>query len=198
MATAAKATPGGMDSDGSSSGGGSGEGESRVASPDLSHSAYGWYSDRRDGALAPSWTTPMSMDVAGCPDKKRKTKAVGTRARKSREASSPERWDCPLFMTSLPSDFAQNPGLAAIAALIEEGEEDKKSVATEGGILPTARIPKAGGGKCATAGGRRRKSSPYHRSSSPAKGVRSGHANRAGHGGATMGEAQLFLKMWKI
>ena len=86
---------------------------------------------------------------------------------------------CPLFMDGLPSDFANNSALSALASLLQEEEEVK--------VKPPQverAIEKSRGGKVRFAKGRhaRRKSSqPY--STKPK---------------ASMGEAQLYLSMWKI
>ena len=40
--------------------------------------------------------------------------------------ASEEEITCPLFMTGLPKDFASNPGLSAIASLLEDDEEEQR------------------------------------------------------------------------
>ena len=40
--------------------------------------------------------------------------------------ASEEEITCPLFMTGLPKDFTSNPGLSAIASLLEEDEEEQR------------------------------------------------------------------------
>lgn len=125
-----------------------------------------------------------------------------------------ETQPCPLFMSSLPSNFTTNNGLAAIASLLaDEVDEDcihgdcatrkrnKSSIknkmavgrtTTAGTTSPSRRTaPRAGGGKCGGASRKGKKSSsaskgqPYPR-------------NETAKGKANVGEAQLFLNMWKL
>ncbi len=108
---------------------------------------------------------------------------------------------CPLFMGTdgLPSNFASNNALAAIASLLNDDDEDGDTSTCHGGDTPSKVIrasiasnvtPKQGGGKVSrrsankSRAGRNRK--PYNKPESNDKPK------------ATMGEAQLFLKMWKI
>ncbi|KAL3788490.1 hypothetical protein ACHAW5_004065 [Stephanodiscus triporus] len=117
-------------------------------------------------------------------------------------SSSPSRCDskvrakqgnaeaCPLFMDGLPSHFAQNSALAAIASLIDDdasGEECKD--ARKKGSQSSTFDYKSGGGKVKKTG-KRSNHSPY----SKEKGTR----NNGGKISTTLGEAQLFLNMWKI
>lgn len=90
---------------------------------------------------------------------------------------------CPLFMDGLPNDFASNPQLAALASLMNDDDEENdvsKSVPTE--------IGQKGGGKVDRKSQRRaqRHDAPYLKQ--PTKKVSS----------ASLGEAQLFLKMWSL
>ena len=91
---------------------------------------------------------------------------------------------CPLFMDGLPHDFASNPALAAIANLLEddEDEEIKKSSQMEGKSKETF-LP-GGGGKITTKKKHSRRSKPYICNQKKKK--------------ASIGEAQLFMKMWKL
>lgn len=95
---------------------------------------------------------------------------------------------CPLFMQGLPKDFTKNTGLAALASLLEEEEEeevttDKKNKAPKMSLpAPTSR-----GGKVSRAKSRKqRQNAPYQ--VSPKKNKQA----------ASLGEAQLFMKMWKL
>ncbi|KAL3822491.1 hypothetical protein ACHAXA_002509 [Cyclostephanos tholiformis] len=97
--------------------------------------------------------------------------------------------DCPLFMEGLPSDFQQNIALAAIASLIgdnvsDEEFKDKK----KGSHLITSDV-KSGGGK-AKKMCKRIIHSPYSKEN--------GAENNGKKESTTLGEAQLFLNMWKI
>lgn len=106
---------------------------------------------------------------------------------------------CPLFMEGLPSDFGSNPELAALASLLEDsdGESDAKRVTDDSTTAPriwaSTNKGTCGGGKLksTTRGSRRHHSSttPYPQPS---------NRKAAKSKTATMGEAQLFLKMWKI
>ena len=96
---------------------------------------------------------------------------------------------CPLFMEGLPTDFATNPQLAAIASLLEEEQEEEEEVKPSRKVEPaieTVPIGKPGGGKIrsSTRHQRRQKQTPYQTPKRKPK--------------ASMGEAQLFLKMWKL
>mmetsp|Transcript_11033 Transcript_11033/g.16687 ORF Transcript_11033/g.16687 Transcript_11033/m.16687 type:complete len:146 (+) Transcript_11033:367-804(+) len=107
---------------------------------------------------------------------------------------------CPLFMTGLPTDFAKNKGLAAIASLLSEeivveGEEDlckkspkKSPKAAKEKVKPQPHKGKKGGGKVARSRNMN-KASPY----AVEKKEKVQNVNRA-----SIGEAQLFLRMWKI
>lgn len=96
---------------------------------------------------------------------------------------------CPLFMEGLPSDFSSNPTLLAIASLLEEdGDDDKKKKESSTPARPVA-APKPGGGKLRSIQNnrtRRAAASPYPKQNKPPKKE------------ASMGEAQLFLKLWKL
>ena len=116
-------------------------------------------------------------------------------------------WECPLFLTSLPSDFASNPGLAAIASLVEDGENKGLKGSSNAAVLRSTektawqiqRTPPNGGGKCPVVRAQRScrgsRHSPYRTTggATKAKGGRD-----VVSAGTTLGEAQLFLKMWKI
>jgi hypothetical protein len=99
---------------------------------------------------------------------------------------------CPLFMQSLPADFAAHPALAALASLIpteddmeappvpyvviqrEASEEEEEEVT----------IPRGGGKVRAPKRRTHRRSAPYPKPKKPTT--------------TTVGEAQLFLRLWKL
>ena len=122
------------------------------------------------------------------------------------EASSSST--CPLFMSGLPSDFASNPSLAAIASLLGDEEYDsdvdirkvrRKGLRAKDGDAK----PRVGGGKVGGAGaarrnnnksGSRKKSGAHHRPYPRTEGKKEGGGKQK----ASVGEAQLFLNMWKL
>ena len=101
---------------------------------------------------------------------------------------------CPLFMDGLPSDFQNNSALAAIASLMNDDDDDddddrlksrKESMEEE---EDSKRIEKtrAGGGKLSRNREKNSKrSQPY---TLPGKKKKS----------SSMGEATVFMKLWKI
>lgn len=97
---------------------------------------------------------------------------------------------CPLFMTGLPSNFKNNSALVAIASFLDHDIDvtDEKNIKkTE---ESTKIAPVAGGGKL-----RRNPRQHSRHSRSPYKTpIKKKKAERK----ATLGEAQLFLNMWKI
>ncbi len=115
---------------------------------------------------------------------------------------------CPLFMDGLPSNFKTNPSLAAIASLLNESDEDydniKKQIIEEkecnsDGISASKKKMKVelkpGGGKvqrkqCRRKGGSS-SSSPYSKDGNTKK-------RKEDKKTASLGEAQLFLNMWKL
>lgn len=140
------------------------------------------------------------------------------------EASSSST--CPLFMSGLPSDFASNPSLAAIASLLGDEEYDsdvdirkvrKRSLraddggsktvsgggAAAGKVAAATARPRVGGGKVGGAGaarrnnnksGSRKESGAHHRPYPTTEGKKEGEGKQK----ASVGEAQLFLNMWKL
>lgn len=93
-------------------------------------------------------------------------------------------------MEGLPSDFQHNSALAAIASLIgdnvsDEDVEDKKKSSQ----LITVDL-KSGGGKAKRTTYKRNNRSPYSKEK--------GTMNNGREKSTTLGEAQLFLNMWKI
>lgn len=118
--------------------------------------------------------------------------------------------NCPLFMDGLQSNFAQNTALAALASLLDDDEidndehddadrcketENKKSFDQSALSSPAAtHSNKSGGGKAAKIVTKRINYSPY------SKGKQGGtkESEEKQKKGATLGEAQLFLNMWKL
>uniref|UniRef100_A0A7S2VZR7 Uncharacterized protein n=1 Tax=Eucampia antarctica TaxID=49252 RepID=A0A7S2VZR7_9STRA len=96
---------------------------------------------------------------------------------------------CPLFMNGLPADFANHPGLSAIASLLEEEENPKEVARLKIKTISTSsHYPKAGGGKISARKSKTQrqkisKKKPYDLRSTPQ---------------STLGEAQLYLNLWKI
>lgn len=118
-------------------------------------------------------------------------KAAATKFDSSGDDSkdTPSSSDCPLFMDGLPSDFAANAGLAAIASLLNdddevEGEKESKTA----GATSELRL-KSGGGK-AKKTSKRNNHSPYSKEKNK--------TNEKEKKKASLGEAQLFLNLWKI
>ncbi|CAB9514416.1 expressed unknown protein [Seminavis robusta] len=111
-------------------------------------------------------------------------------------ADSGEEALCPLFMEGLPRDFASNPQLAAIASLLESDGDDDTDVDSESNNLPIIQRTETksckGGGK-AKRQAHSNRSSRSHKPYSVAKKDSSKKKNAA-----TVGEAQLFLNMWKL
>ncbi len=98
--------------------------------------------------------------------------------------------DCPLFMDGLPSNFAANAGLAAIASLLDDGDDEGEKECKKKEAQLTTTSCQAGGGKARKASSKRNKHSPYSKNKDK--------DDREGKKRASMGEAQLFLNMWKI
>jgi hypothetical protein len=125
---------------------------------------------------------------------------------------------CPLFMTGLPKDFSTNPQLAALASLLDDDDDDddeddgvdnKKSDQDKrqldnGGCTRSAGrfktdmpMTRGGGGKVRlkkSRAGRRSQGAPYVK---PAKTLLGEETNKK-EKAASLGEAQLFLNMWKL
>ena len=97
-------------------------------------------------------------------------------------------------MDGLPSDFAQSSALAAIASLIDDDDDCKddnhKKSASHFHLSTAGEELKSGGGKIKMTGNKRNnRHSPYNKDMG---------ATIKGEKKATLGEAQLFLGMWKI
>ena len=115
---------------------------------------------------------------------------------------------CPLFMEGLPSNFATNPGLAAIASLLNEsdnedydtkkrkGDKKEDDSSTNNAISKVLEL-KPGGGKVQRTRlkGRSSRSSPYNKDKD---GNNNKKKTKQDKKGASLGEAQLFLNMWKL
>ena len=126
--------------------------------------------------------------------------------------------NCPLFMSGLPRDFASNPGLAAIASLlgetVEEEDDDNdagrsrqnRSTKDTGSSSRVASVnPRAGGGKVGgAAAASRRKGGGSKASGASSNTTKFRHRpyptpdKKDAKQKATVGEAQLFLNMWKL
>ena len=115
--------------------------------------------------------------------------------------------DCPLFMDGLQSNFAQNAALAALVSLLDEDENDgdadrykdtdnKKSFAQVASSPAATHLNKSGGGKATKIATRRTKYSPYSKGKEEGEGRKEDETKQKK--GATLGEAQLFLNMWKL
>ncbi len=122
--------------------------------------------------------------------------------------------DCPLFMDGLQSNFAQNTALAALASLLDEEDDEnnndddadistdadlKKSLEQSSTSLSsparTTHVNKSGGGKASKVTPRRNNYNPYSKGNKE-KGRNENEEKKKK--GATLGEAQLFLNMWKL
>ena len=121
---------------------------------------------------------------------------ITTTGSKDLEEGIEETIDCPLFMDGLPKDFESNPQLAAIASLLDDEETSTKDDKKEAEKPPddfhtNPKSPLKSRGSEARAKSRSRRqiaiSSPYQQ---PTK---SSTAKKP-----SLGEAQLFLKMWKL
>jgi len=102
----------------------------------------------------------------------------------AKEEEDEEENHCPLFMEGLPKDFDSNPALAAIANLLDDelkDDEKKKSPARYTVSL------EGGGGKVSN------RNRVLPRSMNRTKPYDIPKKTKA-----SLGEAQLFLKMWKI
>mmetsp|Transcript_23387 Transcript_23387/g.29484 ORF Transcript_23387/g.29484 Transcript_23387/m.29484 type:complete len:162 (+) Transcript_23387:15-500(+) len=102
---------------------------------------------------------------------------------KNSDAAVHKTLECPLFMDGLPPDFESNPSLAALASLLGEDEEPEKDEVTENNIQK-AKLCISGGGKVSRKKAPKYRITPYQSKRNKTK--------------ASLGEAQLFLKMWKL
>lgn len=116
--------------------------------------------------------------------------------------------NCPLFMQSLPADFGSHPALAALASLITTDEDEDDAAAADDDDQPPlsyvviesspsphmmVTLPSAGGGKARLPKSRtRRQSEPYPKPKAAVK------SNKNEKPSTTLGEAQLFLSLWKL
>jgi len=101
---------------------------------------------------------------------------------------------CPLFMDGLPSDFSTNPALAALASLLEKTDDDPSPVESSNKVKEIKSVESnSGGGKA------KRVKSRKSRQSTAAAPYRKRHdSKRTTDTKATVAEASLFLKMWKL
>jgi hypothetical protein len=119
---------------------------------------------------------------------------------------------CPLFMDGLPSDFSTNPALAAIASLMTDSNRD----AGDDAYHTTQKLSTK---KIITKRNERSKYKPYIKDkrrmvttrsdecvqiatsgASPCEEKTSSNSRNTGNktSATTVGEASLFLKMWKL
>jgi len=145
----------------------------------------------------------------------------------STNSTDAEDITCPLFMDGLPRNFATNPALAAIASLVDgddddadgggnrtankethvpwnseerEKERSKSSRRATTELESGRRRHRAGGGKIGSEKSRlHRKSKPYS-ADSASRTRRTEEQKQAApqQQRAPVGEAQLFMKMWKL
>lgn len=104
--------------------------------------------------------------------------------REKEEKEKDQENQCPLFMEGLPNDFANNAALAAIANLLDDENKDDEENNSSKRYEVT--LP-GGGGKVS------KRNSSLSRSLNRRKPY-----NIAKKPKSNLGEAQLFLKMWKI
>lgn len=112
--------------------------------------------------------------------------------KKEEEEEEEEDATCPLFMDGLPTNFAENKSLAAIASLLNDEEDDysdtkKQTAEKEDSIMSKVEL-KSGGGKVKRKS-KRKGSSPYNKDKKKVQNDKKA---------ASVGEAQLFLNLWKI
>eukprot|EP01083_Nonionella_stella_P136023 413754_1 len=118
------------------------------------------------------------------------------------EDENSQDW-CPLFMDGLPTNFASNNALAAIASLLNDSGDDSNKNDDENKKGKVKVTPRKGGGKVSRRTARRNKNKTCQNSPYDLPAGRNGNGNENGNEesskkSATMGEAQLFLSMWKI
>jgi hypothetical protein len=112
---------------------------------------------------------------------------------------------CPLFMEGLPRNFDSNPHLAAIASLLEDTEEEEEEAEKEADGNDVNAIKEHSFSNQRTnssllqghptAGGKvKRQSCRSSRSHKPYTMPKQESKKKS----ATVGEAQLFLNMWKL
>ena len=117
------------------------------------------------------------------------TDNIITTVKDDKESSDNSEETCPLFMDGLPSDFHKNPALAAIASFLDDDQdEDEKVKKSRLHVAKrTMDMPRLGGGKVQRNRSRKHslENSPYQKTEEKKR-------------TATLGEAQLFLNMWKL
>ncbi|GFH59151.1 hypothetical protein CTEN210_15627 [Chaetoceros tenuissimus] len=91
----------------------------------------------------------------------------------------------PLFMDGLPADFSSNSKLAAIASFLNS-DSDNESV-NSNRVMNEKPLSASGGGKI------KRRNKKYTNKNSPYAKIEKKTSNSA-----SIGEAQLFLSMWKM
>jgi hypothetical protein len=120
------------------------------------------------------------------------TETTTTEVNEELSCNNDDYTHCPLFMQSLPADFASHPALAALASLIPTDDANENEappvpyvvIQREGEEEEGVTIPQGGGKVRAPKRRTRRRSEPYPKP--PKKPT------------TTIGEAQLFLRLWKL
>ena len=92
---------------------------------------------------------------------------------------------CPLFMEGLPKDFASNPQLAAIASLLNDSDHEEEPPKKSILLQPQQVVGKRGGGKIRVRKHQPQATTPYQLPKRKPK-------------TSAIGEAHLFLSMWKL
>jgi len=144
---------------------------------------------------SPPTTTPAkkneAITITMAENKSEVSHAEGASLAAAQKEEEEAEATCPLFMDGLPSNFADNKSLAAIASLLNDDEEDfsntnKQKEDKEDSIMSKVEL-KSGGGKVQRKT-RRKGSSPYNKDKKKKQDKKA----------ASVGEAQLFLNLWKI
>lgn len=118
---------------------------------------------------------------------------------------------CPLFMVSLPSDFDINPALAALASLLENDTDEPPPSYHHRGrweedlVVSSVNDPSrhlmtlpTGGGRVPRTKSRRKLRSWGHPYRKPASLSSQEKATTTATKSTTVGEMQLFMKLWKL
>jgi len=141
-------------------------------------------------------TTPAkkneAITITMAENKSEVSHAEGASLAAAQKEEEEEEATCPLFMDGLPSNFADNKSLAAIASLLNDDDDEdfsntnKQKEDKEDSIMSKVEL-KSGGGKVQRKN-RRKGSSPYNKDKKKKQDKKA----------ASVGEAQLFLNLWKI
>ena len=124
------------------------------------------------------------------------SKMEDTKTSSSNTTSNDHPPDCPLFMNDLGgTNFANNTGLAALASLLNDNVEEEvvegseKSSSNNKKKSQSQPKLKSGGGKVKKPTGKRNNHTPYSKEKTKDDDKKKS---------ASLGEAQLFMNMWKI